>query len=71
MNQEESVIDSIVLVVSQLDVHYYNFLKTMQGQQYGNPFSEADPVYSNIVNGLGILGSTRKQVFKIPLGNIQ
>lgn len=71
MNKEESVIDSIELTVWQIDEHYFKFLKTMQGQEYGNPFSEADPVYSNIVNGLGILGTTRKQVFKVPIESIQ
>ncbi len=71
MSKEESIIDSIKLTVWQIDEHYYKFLKTMEGQSYGNPFSEADPVYSNIVNGLGILGSSRKQTFKVPIDNLE
>lgn len=52
-------IKELHLVFHNLTKDYYLYTKTLSAQQQtsGNPFSEPVPVYNNITNGFGILGS--------------
>jgi hypothetical protein len=59
----------LVVELQSISESYYQYLKSMKANQGGdNFFSEPVQVYSNIVNGIGILGSFTQssKVFELP-----
>ena len=61
--------DTIYLEISNLSSDYYSYIKSylLQIQLSGNPFSQAQPVFSNIENGVGIFGAKATKKIAIPL----
>lgn len=45
------------VVISKTDEHYYRYFKSLQNYVGDDPFSEPSLVYTNITNGLGVIGS--------------
>lgn len=59
----------LIVVLQSISESYYYYLKTIAANQSGeNFFSEPVQIYSNIQNGLGILGSynSSSKVFELP-----
>ena len=59
--------DSIVLILANVDVHYYKFHYHLANFYGDDPFSEPAQMYSNIQGGLGAFGSYRVHRKKMPL----
>ena len=53
------VLETLTVKLFNIDEAYAEFEDTRIGQNNGNPFVEPTPLYSNIVGGLGFLGSYR------------
>lgn len=49
------------MMLLSVDEHYYNYHDKINNYEYGGPFSEPTILYSNIENGLGVLGSYTKR----------
>ncbi len=45
------------LLLSKTDEHYYKYFRSLQNYGGDDPFSEPNLIYTNITNGLGIVGS--------------
>jgi len=59
----------LIVVLQSISESYYHYLKTIAANQSGEDFfSEPVQIYSNIQNGLGILGSytSSSKVFELP-----
>ncbi|MBK8846382.1 MAG: DUF4249 domain-containing protein [Bacteroidetes bacterium] len=57
--------DTLQAVILTCSEEYYKFHYSLFTYGYDNPFSEASPIYSNIVNGLGVFAAYRKAEKKI------
>ncbi len=51
-------------VISKTDEHYYKYFKSLQNYSGEDPFSEPTLVYSNINNGLGLIGSYQPYFYR-------
>ena len=49
------------MMLLSVDEHYYKYHDKINNYEYGGPFSEPTILYSNIENGLGVLGSYTKR----------
>lgn len=50
--------------VSKVDEHYFKYFKSLQNYGGDDPFSEPSLIYSNINNGLGVIGSYKPYIFR-------
>jgi hypothetical protein len=50
-------LDSLVLTIANIDKHYYQYFRTTSAYDNDNPFSEPEPIYTNVINGLGLFSS--------------
>jgi hypothetical protein len=57
----------VFLVLKTVDENYYSYFKTLLQALFsqGNPFAEPAPVFNNIENGLGILGSYSSSIVQV------
>lgn len=50
--------------ISKIDEHYYRYFKSLQNYSGDDPFSEPSLIYSNINDGLGVIGSFKSYIFR-------
>ncbi len=58
-------IGTYYLKVSNISAEIYKYFKTVDGSTNPNPFAEPTQIYSNVNNGLGIVGSRNNQTYFI------
>ncbi|MFM2225857.1 MAG: hypothetical protein RJA07_2059 [Bacteroidota bacterium] len=54
-----------VLKVTNVSSQIYKYFKTVDGALNPNPFAEPTQIFSNINNGLGVIGSRNSQIFTL------
>ena len=54
------------IYVLNVDMHYYNYQKSLDNYTYDDPFSEPSPIYTNIKGGLGIFAGVQKLYVRVP-----
>lgn len=52
------------IVLTKTDEHYYKYFKSLQNYGGDDPFSEPSLIYTNINNGLGMVGSYKPYTFR-------
>lgn len=52
------------LLLTKTDEHYYKYFKSLQNYGGDDPFSEPSLIYTNVTNGLGLVGSYKPFSFK-------
>jgi hypothetical protein len=55
------------IYIIKIDEELYKYLKSMQNINYDDIFSEPAIIYSNVPNGLGLIGSQQRFVYKYRL----
>ena len=63
----QQVGNSVSLLISVTDEHYFNYHRSINNFQDDNPFSEPTPVYSNIEGGLGVFAAYKSQITEVAL----
>lgn len=52
------------LLLAKTDEHYYKYFKSLQNYSGDDPFSEPSLIYTNVNNGLGLVGSFKPFSFR-------
>ncbi len=52
------------ILLTKTDEHYYKYFKSLQNYGGDDPFSEPSLIYTNINNGLGLIGSYKPYSFR-------